>query len=667
MAIEKLPVPEIVLNTQDVGSIFQTKMNAAIEALRFAIIAYNNQVDAANTSGQQVAQMDSLIQQVELDSNSAIVQVLTSTEPEVEVEFGGQTQLVVPYGYLKELAEGEVASAAAYANASAVSAEASRTLANLFSTIEAGLAAVSEGEYFQIPSSNTAGFADLYQRINGVAAFVKSYPSAASLAAVRDDFDSVFKQPDEQFDLRNDILVTLTDKSGRRTWLEANSVNGKPTDYAAKIVYDTVLDKLPAKIVDIYTPDVLVAVTDKSGLRTWLEANSKDGKPTNYAAKVLYDTVLEKLPADIAEQSVLDTLVTITDRSGRMTELTVRADGSVPDWVIYRWANRLKTVIDIEPATQAPSYFYGNNYPTSVPTALRNDVYNRNGEMLPVYPNMQRIVLLGSSSAQGLNTSLQSWCNAKNVTLTSLAKGREWSIHNAARLGAIPFLLTFPGNIIPAFGSVTVQASNFDVPISSKDALLAYQGTVAGIQGQLSVLADGANLVFTRLETGTAINVDPDVAFLPDAAHEVRNDVYVFWLGKNDCSGSPPGSAPAIIKRLDQIYNWMAPLYPRGIVLGNFINGNWLPGNHLRDTLDAVNRYKSARFTNRYIDIQAWIESPQLWIDTGISPTNEDLLAQSERRLPPSVRQDNGHFTSSVLAVITNTLISNKFTQLGWY
>ena len=55
---EKLPVPSlesIQLLTQDVGSVFQGKMNAATLALRDAIIAFNAQIDAAQTAEQQVA------------------------------------------------------------------------------------------------------------------------------------------------------------------------------------------------------------------------------------------------------------------------------------------------------------------------------------------------------------------------------------------------------------------------------------------------------------------------------------------------------------------------------------------------------------------------------------------------------------------------------------
>lgn len=54
---EKLPVPpleSIQLLTQDVGSVFQGKMNSVVVALRNALIAFNAQIDAAETASQQV-------------------------------------------------------------------------------------------------------------------------------------------------------------------------------------------------------------------------------------------------------------------------------------------------------------------------------------------------------------------------------------------------------------------------------------------------------------------------------------------------------------------------------------------------------------------------------------------------------------------------------------
>lgn len=186
MSIEKLPVPEFKLLTADVGSEFQQKMNAAMLGVRNAIIAFNAQIDANETSTDRVSQMNSLIQQVELDSNNAIVQVLTSTDAEVEVEFGGQTQLVVPYGYLREQVEGSIDSAFAYAQASAASAAASEALAKFYPTTEAGLAAVAEGLFFQVPASAETEFTIVYKKVAGVAVEIKRSPSGKAVADLND-------------------------------------------------------------------------------------------------------------------------------------------------------------------------------------------------------------------------------------------------------------------------------------------------------------------------------------------------------------------------------------------------------------------------------------------------------------------------------------------------
>lgn len=49
MPIQKLPVPDIVLETGDYGTVFQFKMNALADAMARSIQAYNNQIDALET------------------------------------------------------------------------------------------------------------------------------------------------------------------------------------------------------------------------------------------------------------------------------------------------------------------------------------------------------------------------------------------------------------------------------------------------------------------------------------------------------------------------------------------------------------------------------------------------------------------------------------------
>lgn len=69
MPLEKLPVPEIQLETTDYGTDFQRKMNEALAALRTAIIAYNNQIDAALTAAD-FTQIASLADMESAESNA---------------------------------------------------------------------------------------------------------------------------------------------------------------------------------------------------------------------------------------------------------------------------------------------------------------------------------------------------------------------------------------------------------------------------------------------------------------------------------------------------------------------------------------------------------------------------------------------------------------------
>lgn len=50
--MQKLPVPNVTLNPQDQGSVFQAKMNTLADACRTAVQTFNNSVDAAATAQQ---------------------------------------------------------------------------------------------------------------------------------------------------------------------------------------------------------------------------------------------------------------------------------------------------------------------------------------------------------------------------------------------------------------------------------------------------------------------------------------------------------------------------------------------------------------------------------------------------------------------------------------
>ncbi|WP_037053668.1 phage head spike fiber domain-containing protein [Rheinheimera baltica] len=85
--MQKLPVPNITLDTQDQGSAFQTKMNSLASACKTAVEAYNNQVDAAETAQQY----SDAAQQALLDADVTPVlrrmNMFTDEMPSISLDF----------------------------------------------------------------------------------------------------------------------------------------------------------------------------------------------------------------------------------------------------------------------------------------------------------------------------------------------------------------------------------------------------------------------------------------------------------------------------------------------------------------------------------------------------------------------------------------------------
>lgn len=276
MSIEKLPVPEFKLLTADVGSEFQQKMNAAMLGVRNAIIAFNAQIDANETSTDRVSQMNSLIQQVELDSNNAIVQVLTSTEPEVEVEFGGQTQMVVPYGYLKYQVDGAIGSAAAYAENAETAAQSVIAAGRIYGSVSEGYSdpAIGVGKYFWVTSEADFSVLELWIKGSTEAEYTGKF--SVSKKYVDKSGTEIFRS--------DQIVFALVGDDNSRCWLEVNAF-GNPTEESANRIYQA----LPKLINDLPQPDLNrqgFAIVGDDNSRCWLEADWQ-GKPTEYAIKMI--------------------------------------------------------------------------------------------------------------------------------------------------------------------------------------------------------------------------------------------------------------------------------------------------------------------------------------------------------------------------------------------
>lgn len=278
--------------------------------------------------------------------------------------------------------------------------------------------------------------------------------------------------------------------------------------------------------------------------------------------------------------------------------------------------------------------------------------------LAPMYPVMTKVSGWGSSSLENLTPHLTSLFAELSPAAAYYngAKGGETSKEIAARLGAIPMLLTLPGNEIPASGSVVVTSSN----VSNSPSLKAFTGRLAGVPGTVS--HDGTQFIFTRTTDGDSVAISADTPFLPDVGPTYRDGVMILWMGKNDVMRYPVAD---IISRTNISYDYYSPYVKKVLVIGHF--GNTQQYNTVAvDRILQVNAAYAERYGIHYLDALAYLESPQVWTDTGITPNSGDLEMQAGHCLPSSLSPDGQHFNAALNVAFTN-YIKAKLQSIGWF
>lgn len=384
--------------------------------------------------------------------------------------------------------------------------------------------------------------------------------------------------------------------------------------------------------------DALAVLVDSLSRETWIGARISDGGPTDWAMQHLTRR-LGIAPATNAEY-----LFAVADANRNLTDLTVRAsDGQFPDFVIERLRQRLGVT-----TAPAPARIYAD-----APWKPGSDIF-------PVKTDMTRAAGWGSSSMGDNGWRFGEMFTAKGAAFYSGGKGSEKAEQIAARMGSVPALVNVAGGKIPVSGSVDVTTSN--VPRSS--ALRAYPGTLAGVPGTLSYRdAAPTSYIFTRSGSGSVVNVPADTPFIPDAA-SYRDAVTLLWMGKNNLGET--GGDEIAIRLTDASFDWLAPQQKRALVLGHFADSNTPATGLERSQLLAVNKAHRDRYGALFVDVYAYLTGSQVWADTGITPTAEDLEHQRIGNKPPSLSENTGHLNRAGYIAVTN-LVADKMTALHWF
>ncbi|AIX99761.1 hypothetical protein ART_0163 [Arthrobacter sp. PAMC 25486] len=377
----------------------------------------------------------------------------------------------------------------------------------------------------------------------------------------------------------------------------------------------------------------LFVATDRTSRETWIGARREDGGPTDLSLWHMQNRLGIHQHADASVSWA------VLDAAWRYTEMQLNNDGNVPDEVLRRWASRMG-------AATGSGLAVGDRY------------VNSDSSLSPVFPDVKNITIWGSSSAERIGTALAAALAGTGATFHNEGKGAETSQHISARLGSVPASLTVSGGSIPASGAVTVTAAN--MPNSAE--MKPFTGTLNGVRGTLS--STSTVFSFTRTTAGAATPVTSGTAFIPIVGTASRQHVTLLWTGKNNLSGA--GSAPLVTDQTHAAFNYLSPLVKRVLVLGHFVDTAQTSGSTQWTNVRTVNAALAALYGDLFLDVDAYLCSPQLWVDTGISPTPTDLQHQADGIKPPSIAHDSGHMNAAGYTSVS-ALIRTKLISLGWY
>ncbi len=278
--------------------------------------------------------------------------------------------------------------------------------------------------------------------------------------------------------------------------------------------------------------------------------------------------------------------------------------------------------------------------------------------LVKVYPDMNKVSAWGSSSLDYIANQFSPMVTSLNPAATYYngAKGGETSRSIAARLGAVPAIISVIGGEIPASGSVSATCAN----IAPNSMMRPYTGTVSGVYGTLS--SDGSAFTFARKDAGEPVSSAANSTFFPDLGPTYRDGVAFLWMGKNDIPGTD--SVAEIIGRTDKSFDFMTARVNRTLVFGHFGNSDWAGTANLTRALQ-INAAHKSRYGAQYVDTLSYICSSQVWKDTSITPTQQDLDAQAANCLAPSLGMDSAHFGQKLNVAFT-AFVRKKLTELGW-
>ncbi|MEE9887829.1 hypothetical protein IV507_18540 [Acinetobacter nosocomialis] len=383
---------------------------------------------------------------------------------------------------------------------------------------------------------------------------------------------------------------------------------------------------------DVASDDVLIRIGDINGATTFLESNKK-GYPTSQSAKKIADSV-QKQNVFLSNQFVSSDkyLFILTDIFGVPTKFALNKNGGLADITLRDIADRL----DISTNSKA-------------------------------FSDVKKFAVWGSSTIEFSHDQWLSTANSLGISDVFLGgKGGEAAEEICARQGSVPAKIKIPsGTLLGTIANQPVNVTNFYI---NSNFLKPFSGTLNGVRGTLSYNTNSpTTYYFTRTQAGSDIAVNPDkeFEFIPDSL-SYRNSVCLINIGKNNLTNGDAryNSPEYVFEYTKKAYEFMKPYYKFVLVLGHFVD-SWGPEEAKQRVL-TCNQMLKEEYGELYYDLQSYLMSSEVWVDTGITPSQTDLNMQADNRKPESLSTDGAHMNTAANIQVAKK-VKEMFILNGWY
>lgn len=226
--------------------------------------------------------------------------------------------------------------------------------------------------------------------------------------------------------------------------------------------------------------------------------------------------------------------------------------------------------------------------------------------------------------------------------------GGQTSTQIAARINAVPILISVDGGLIPASGPVAISAKSVNVLFNSGAYSGTQRGWLAGVEGVMSTDAAG-NWTFTRSQSGMAVTAPVNSRFTCAWGQYLAPCEAWLWLGRNGAQSgrSVAMDIEAAVKSLRHSRYLVASVLPSA-----------------NDTASAIaqlassNAQLAATYGTRFVNLLAALKA-------GANGSAEDTADIAQGLVPRSLRSDHLHLNDAGYASVAAAFHSAHLA-MGW-